>query len=111
MTTRCRESSRQYDRWRRVPALRRERRYITVDVAIAKYEKLAQIQTGFIYDDTGDVHELVKPTDNPRLNLLKQLLEEEIEGKCCVVYRHRPVFELLLKALAKYNPRLDQGRA
>ena len=26
---------------------------VTVDVAIAKYAKLAQIQTGFIYDETG----------------------------------------------------------
>ena len=59
---------------------------ITVEVAIAKYAKLAQIQTGFIYDEERIVHELVTPDENPRLNLLKQILEEEVEGKCCVVY-------------------------
>ncbi len=84
--------------------------YVTVEVAIAKYEKLAQIQTGFIYDETGDAHELVKPSENPRLNLLKQLLEEEVEGKACVVYRHRPVYDLLLQALAEYKPAWIKGQ-
>jgi SNF2 family DNA or RNA helicase len=74
---------------------------ITVDVAIAKYIKLAQIQTGLIYDEQGNIHELVKPEDNPRLRLLLQLLEEEIEGKCCVVYRHRAVFDVLRHNLVK----------
>jgi SNF2 family DNA or RNA helicase len=87
-----------------------ERGVVTVDVAIAKYEKLAQIQTGFVYDESGDVHELVKPSENPRLQLLKQILNDEVEGKVCIVYRHRPVFDLLLKALAKYNPAWIRGR-
>ena len=43
----------------------------------------------FIYDESGAVHELVKPLANPRLNLLLQLLHEEVAGKVCVVYRHR----------------------
>ena len=83
---------------------------ITVEVAIAKYAKLAQIQTGFIYDEDRIVHELVKPEDNPRLNLLKQLLEEEVEGKCCVVYRHRAVLPILIKALAEYDPAWIKGQ-
>jgi SNF2 family DNA or RNA helicase len=87
-----------------------EEGYVTVDVAIAKYEKLAQIQTGFVYDSEGYVHELVRPSENPRLKLLQQILDEEVEGKVCVVYRHRPVFELLLKALAKYDPAWIRGR-
>ena len=76
---------------------------VTVDVAIAKYEKLAQIQTGFIYDEAGYAHQLVTPGENPRLNLLKELLAEEIEGKVCVVYRHRPVLDMLVKALSEYD--------
>ena len=83
---------------------------ITVEVAIAKYAKLAQIQTGFIYDEDRIVHELVKPEDNPRLNLLHQLLEEEVEGKCCIVYRHRAVLPILIKALAKYDPAWIKGQ-
>jgi SNF2 family DNA or RNA helicase len=83
--------------------------YITVDVAIAKYEKLAQIQTGFIYDEQGAVHELVSPSENPRLNLLRQLLEEEVSGKVCIVYRHRPVLDILAKTLSFCQPAWIKG--
>jgi len=82
---------------------------VTVDVAIAKYAKLAQIQTGFIYDESGYIHELVRPNENPRLNLLKQLLDEEVEGKVCVVYKHRAILDVLLRALAEYNPAWIKG--
>ena len=84
-------------------------RAITVEVAIAKYEKLAQIQTGFIYDEDRVVHELVTPEDNPRIKLLLQILDEEVEGKVCVVYRHRPILPLLQFVLAKYNPTFIAG--
>ena len=83
---------------------------ITVEVAIAKYAKLAQIQTGFIYDEDRIVHELVKPEENPRLNLLKQILEEEVVGKCCVVYRHRAILPVLIRALAEYDPAWIKGQ-
>ncbi len=76
---------------------------VTVEVAIAKYAKLAQIQTGFIYDEDGHIHQLVAPDVNPRIMLLRQLLEEETEGKVCVVYRHRAVLDVLLKALSTYD--------
>ena len=82
---------------------------VTVDVAIAKYAKLAQIQVGFVYDENHVVHELVKPEDNPRLKLLLQLLEEETEGKVCVVYRHRPMLDFLLRALRAYDPAWIKG--
>ena len=87
-----------------------ERGVITVDVAIAKWAKLAQIQTGFIYDDERIVHELVEPKDNPRINLLLQILEEEVSGKVVVVYRHRAILPILLEALAVYQPAWIKGR-
>jgi SNF2 family DNA or RNA helicase len=86
-----------------------ESNVVTVDVAIAKYEKLAQIQTGFIYDEAGCIHELVKPSENPRLQLLMQLLEEEVAGKACVVYRHRPIVDVLATALSDYQPAWIRG--
>ena len=76
---------------------------VTVDVAIAKYTKLAQIQTGFIYDENGVIRQLVEHEDNPRLLLLQQLLEEEVSGKCCVVYKHRAMLDVLLQVLAEYD--------
>jgi SNF2 family DNA or RNA helicase len=93
----------QYNQMEQQFLLEIESGYVTVDVAIAKYAKLAQIQTGFIYDEQGYIHELVSPSVNPRLNLLRQLLEDEVEGKTVVVYKHRAVFDVLLKTLAEYD--------
>jgi hypothetical protein len=67
---------------------------VAVDVAVTKYEKLAQIMVGMIIDENGIVRELVAPTQNPRLTVLRDLLEQ-IPGKAIVIYRHRAVFDLL----------------
>ena len=104
------DQQRQYNQMERQFLLEIAEGVITVEVAIAKYAKLAQIQTGFIYDEDRIVHELVKPEDNPRLNLLKQILEEEVAGKCCVVYRHRAVLPILIKALIAYDPAWIKGQ-
>jgi hypothetical protein len=82
---------------------------ITVQVAIAKWTKLAQIQVGFIYDEAGNAHQLVEPEANPRLRLLRNLLEDEVEGKTIVVYRHREVLPLLLRGLTEYDPTWIKG--
>jgi SNF2 family DNA or RNA helicase len=97
------EQKRQYNQMEQQFLLYLENGVVTVDVAIAKFEKLAQIQTGFIYDGDKVVRELVSQDKNPRLKLLKRILVEEVEGKVCVVYRHRAVFEILLMALAEYD--------
>ena len=55
------EQQRQYNQMEREFLLEIEEGVITVDVAIAKYAKLAQIQCGFIYDEDRVVHELVPP--------------------------------------------------
>ena len=90
------EQQRQYTQMERQFLLEIEQGVITVDVAIAKYAKLAQIQCGFIYySEEHAVAELVRPEENPRLNLLCDLIKDEVSGKVCVVYRHRAVFDLL----------------
>jgi hypothetical protein len=103
------EQQRQYNQMERQFLLEIEEGVITVEVAIAKYAKLAQIQVGFIYDADGTVHELVPPKENPRLNLLLQMLEEEVEGKVCIVYRHRATLPFLIKALVKWDPAWIKG--
>ena len=67
---------------------------VAVDVAVSKYEKLSQIQCGFIIDEGQMTRELVEPEKNPRLNVLINLLEG-VEGKAIVIYRHKAVFDLL----------------
>ena len=61
---------------------------VTVNVAVSKYEKLSQIQCGFILNEEGIARELVDPGRNPRLRCLLETLES-IEGKAIVIYRHR----------------------
>ena len=48
------EQKRQYKSMEEEFLLEIESGIVTVDVAIAKWAKLAQIQTGFIYDEAGD---------------------------------------------------------
>jgi hypothetical protein len=103
------EQQRQYNQMERQFLLEIEKGVITVEIAIAKYAKLAQIQCGFIYDDDRIVHELVRPEDNPRLNLLLQLLAEEVAGKVCIVYRHRAMLPFLIKALIAWDPAWIKG--
>lgn len=72
---------------------------VSVDAAITKYIKLVQIQCGWIYDEAGKVHWLVDDAKNPRLNLLKEVIETEVVGKVCIPYNHKPVFDQLLRNL------------
>ena len=103
------EQQRQYKQMEHQFLLEIEQGVITVDVAIAKYAKLAQIQCGFIYDEERVVHELVTPEANPRLNLLLQILDEEVSGKVCVVYRHRAMLPFLVEALKAWSPAWIKG--
>ena len=103
------DQRRQYNQMERQFLLEIESGVITVDVAIAKYAKLAQIQCGFIYDEGGRAHRLVDDDSNPRLKLLLQLLQEEVSGKACIVYRHRAMLEVLDNWLGDYNAAWIKG--
>lgn len=72
---------------------------VSVDAAITKYIKLAQIQAGWIYKEDGDVHQLVPNERNPRLQLLLDVIDSEVVGKAAIVYHHKPVFNQLFEAL------------
>jgi SNF2 family DNA or RNA helicase len=67
---------------------------VAVDVAVSKYEKLSQIQCGFILSEDGVARELVRPEANPRLLALFETLDA-IEGKAIIIYRHRYTFDIL----------------
>lgn len=70
---------------------------VAVDAAITKYIKLAQIQCGWIYDEDKKVHWLVEDSKNPRLNLLKDVIEIEVVGKVLIPYNHKPVYRQLIR--------------
>jgi hypothetical protein len=78
---------------------------VSVQIALSKYEKLAQIQCGFIIKESGEVEWIVEPEQNTRLQLLQEILEEEVSGKAVVVYRHKAVGDLLVRDLKGYEGR------
>jgi Mesyanzhinovviridae DNA helicase len=72
---------------------------VSVQIAVTKYEKLAQIMCGFIIKEGGEVEQLVEAEHNPRLTLLQEILDEEVSGKAVVVYRHKHAGVMLSKHL------------
>ena len=83
---------------------------VSVDAAITKYIKLAQIASGFIIREDGKVEELVNPDSNPRISLLKEIIETEVGGKVIVAHHHRYTLEILRRVLASSNPAVITGR-
>jgi len=83
---------------------------VTADQIVTKLIKLQQITSGFIYDETRGVHWIVPTEKNPLVIALKTLIEEELEGKLIVVCHYQPTMDLLLKALAEYEPAVIRGQ-
>jgi hypothetical protein len=82
---------------------------VSVNAAITKYIKLAQISSGFIIREDGGVEELVDPKSNPRVSLLKEIIEREVTGKVVVAYHHRHTLDILKEVLRDCNPAIIQG--
>jgi hypothetical protein len=82
---------------------------VTVDAFITKYIKLAQIQSGFIIKEDESVQELVAPDENPRFQLVRQIVEDEIEGKVVIPYAHRYTLGILSRTLEEFNPAFIKG--
>jgi SNF2 family DNA or RNA helicase len=84
---------------------------VTIDAAITKYMKLAQIQCGFIIDTDNEskVHVICEPDRNPRIQLLDDILRDELTGKAIVVFVHRYSFEILKEYFKEYNPAFITG--
>lgn len=74
-------------------------RHITVEMAVSAKQKLAQISTGFIYDE-GTVHWLMGFADNPKLNDLEEFIDS-VENKVIVFYHHKPAKEAIEALLLK----------
>lgn len=86
-----------------------EEEYVSIDAALTKYIKLAQIQAGFIFDADKNVRPLVDPAKNPRLALLETILRDEVPGKAIVVYNHKPVRNMLAERFEKLRPVFIHG--
>jgi hypothetical protein len=84
---------------------------VAVDVAITKYIKLAQIQSGFIINEDGEIKELVPPDENPRLKVLVDTIRDEVTGKVVIPYFHRYAGKILWDAFkaAGWDPTAITG--
>lgn len=85
-----------------------EHNEVMAEIALTKYAKLAQISAGFIHDNEGEPSWLVDDKHNPRLELLKELIEGT-DSKVCVVYRHKFVGRQLERAFLQLTPALIAG--
>jgi len=66
----------QYETMRKELVLQVENETITAPMVITQMMKLQQISSGFIIDEQGEINELVLVDQNPKLMLVKEILEE-----------------------------------
>jgi SNF2 family DNA or RNA helicase len=67
---------------------------VTAPLAVTQLLKLSQVSSGFIHDAEGRAIDLVLPKDNPKLNLIAEVLDE-IPGKVIVFAVFRRTLELM----------------
>lgn len=84
---------------------------ITAEQIVTRMLKQTQVASGFIIDENGRPISVVKPEDNPRVNLVKTILTDELQTKLIVYCHYRHTIDMLLEALAPFNPAVIRGRA
>lgn len=62
---------------------------VTAPIALTRYLRLQQISSGVVGDIEGVQHNIVEPHLNPRIQVVKEILENEIENKVIIVCRFR----------------------
>ncbi len=74
---------------------------ITAPIALTKYLRLQQISSGIAGDIEGVQHNLIDPARNPRINAVKDILENEVSNKCIIVCRFKLSITNLKRELEK----------
>lgn len=77
---------------------------ISADQVVGKLMKMQQISSGFLYTEEGNAIEIMDPMKTPKIKALMDLIENELVGKIVIPFHYQKSGDLLLKALAKYNP-------
>lgn len=80
-----------------------EGRVASAEAIITRLNKLQQITSGFMYDDEGNTHILIPPNKNPRIKAIKDLLNNEINGKLIIGAFHTAAIDMLVKELAEFG--------
>lgn len=82
---------------------------ITADQVITQLIKQSQLSSGFIIDENGVTHEVVSIKDNPKIDAVMQILDEEITGKLIIFTRFVHSVKMLIEALKDYKPAVIVG--
>ncbi len=72
---------------------------ITAPIALTKYLRLQQISSGVAGDVDGTQHNLVDPFANPRIKVVREILDNEISNKVIIACRFRLSIENLERVL------------
>jgi hypothetical protein len=88
---------------------------VSADQVITKLIKLQQIASGYIIDEMSETQVLVDPARNPKLQMLKNMLQEEIRleqenGKVILICVSKYMLDLLERELAEYQPAVIRGQ-
>lgn len=74
---------------------------ITAPIALTQYLRLQQISSGIAGDVDGTQHNLIDPFDNPRIKVVREILDNEIDHKVIMPCRFRLSISNLEKVLIK----------
>lgn len=72
---------------------------ITAPIALVKYLRLQQISSGIAGDPDGKQHNIIDPNNNPRIKIVLDILETEIDHKVIIPCRFRLSIDNLYKVL------------
>ena len=84
---------------------------VTAEQIITRLIKQMQIASGFIIDENGKVNEVVPLEQNPRIAMVRSLLEDELDTKLIVFAHYRHSINMLERALADFNPAIIRGQS
>lgn len=83
---------------------------VTTEQIVTKLNKMQQIASGFVFDNDRNVHVVVDPARNPKINTLKQMLREQFITKVIVNCVYKPSMDLLLETLKEFQPAVIRGK-
>lgn len=75
-------------------------REITAPIALVKYLRLQQISSGIAGDPDGVQHNLVNPQHNPRISIVREILDNECSHKTIIACRFKLSVDNLLGILS-----------
>lgn len=74
---------------------------MTAPIILTKYLRLQQISSGIGGDEDGEQFNIIDPAKNPKIKVVKEIIENEVSNKVIIVCRFRKSIENLQQELTK----------